>query len=270
MRGEADRYIAATLAPRGEQPALAALAAFAAEVARIPASVSEPALGDIRLQWWRDALAEGRAGRRSGHPVADALVASVERYGLAADLLEAVIDARELDLAGGMPQDAAGLVAYLDASESHVFLLALNVLGATGPEIEDLARQAGWAYGVARGLGRLPMLLHNGGVILPADALRAEGIDPARIAAKPVPQDVDEAVRQVQRRLEDEARERLSRVRKAWIDLDRRMRPALLPLAMVEPYLRAQSRRQILVEPAEISPLRRVASIGLAHLTGRL
>ena len=77
VRTEPDRYLAATLAARPVRPALAAIAAFASELARIPATVSEPTLGDIRLQWWRDTLAAGRASQRrvlSGHPIADALV----------------------------------------------------------------------------------------------------------------------------------------------------------------------------------------------------
>ena len=34
--------------------------------------VSEPGLGAIRLQWWRDAIERAASGEAIGHPVADA------------------------------------------------------------------------------------------------------------------------------------------------------------------------------------------------------
>ena len=48
MRGEPDRYLAATLAPPEARADLAAIAAFAAELGRIPATVSESMLGVSR------------------------------------------------------------------------------------------------------------------------------------------------------------------------------------------------------------------------------
>lgn len=270
MRGEPDRYIAATLAPRGMRPALAALAAFAAEVAHIPAMVSEAPLGAIRLQWWHDTLAEGREGRASGHPVADALIAAVNAHGLPADLVEAVIEAREFDLSGAMPEDEEELNGYLQSTEGNIFLLGLLTLGAKRGEVAELATLAGRAYGIARGLCRLPMLLHNGGVLLSGERLKAAGIEPLQLASQPVPRDVDDGVRRVADAMTKDALEALSRARAQARKLDRRHRVALLPLAMVEPYFRAQSFRRLLVEPIEIAPLRRVVRIGLAHLTGRL
>ena len=53
---ERDRYLAALLGPRPIRRDLIALAAFAGEVGRIPAFVTEPMMGRIRLQWWRERL----------------------------------------------------------------------------------------------------------------------------------------------------------------------------------------------------------------------
>jgi phytoene synthase len=270
MRAEPDRYLAATLAPSVARPALAALAAFSAEVARIPATVSDALLGEIRLQWWRDALAGGREGRLSGHPVADALISAVAQYGLPSGLVEAVIDARERDLSGEMPEDDRELADYLQATEGNLFLLGMCVLGAPVSDVEELAGLAGRAYGIARGLCRLPMLLHNGGVILPAERLQAAGVDPRQLASRPPAAEVEDAVRRVADAMAEDTLGALFRARTLARSLDKRVRPALLPLVMVEPYFRAQSNRQILVEPIEISPIRRVVRIGLAHLTGRL
>ena len=270
MLSEPDRYVAATLAPPADRAALAAVAAFAAELARIPAIVSEPMLGDIRLQWWRDALASGREGQRSGHPVADALSEAAQRYRLDPAVLGEMIDARELDLSGGMPHDDAQLSAYLRATEGHPFRLALVIAGARGDLIDELAGPAGEAYGLARGLGRLAVQVHNGGVILPAERIRRAGADPNGLAGQPLAADVELALRCVTADLEAKARAALADVRAKWRDLDRASRIALLPLAMVEPYFRAQSGRRSVLELRDVSPFERVVRIGLARLTGRV
>jgi len=269
MRGEPDRYLAATLAPVGVRSALAALAAFSAEVARIPATVSEPLLGEIRLQWWRDVLTEGRDGRLSGHPVADAMIAAGAHGRFSADLLEKMIDARAFDLSGAMPESDAELKSYLAATEGSAFLLAMCALGASRTDVEELAASAGYVYGVARGLCRLPMLLHNGGVILPALRLKDAGIDPARLTSGPGGAELDSALRRLAEAMIMDARSVLAEIRVRARGLARPHRAALLPLAMVEPYFRAQSSHRIRIEPADVSPVRRVVRIGLAHLTGR-
>lgn len=279
MRGEPDRYLAATLAPRPLQSALIAIAAFAADVGRIPASVSEPMLGDIRLQWWRDALRIDAGGAEqgemhdsqpSGHPVADAIVAATRRHQLDMRHLAGLIDARELDLSGGLPADDAGLLTYLDRTEGDAFRLALQVVGVGPDDAGGLATVAGRAYGLARALGRLPMLRHNGGLPLPADRLTRAGISPDALGGDPVAAEVAAAVEAVAEDLRGIARLALDEARAGMRRFPRQVRVALLPLAMVEPYLRAQSGGESLGSMVTVSPLTRIVRIGLAHVTGRV
>ena len=73
-----DRYLSAVFAPAARREALFALIAFNHEIARIPEVVSEPMLGRIRLQWWRevlDAVYAGEPTRRHevALPLADAI-----------------------------------------------------------------------------------------------------------------------------------------------------------------------------------------------------
>ena len=51
--GAPDRYISALLAPKSVRAELIALGAFSAEIEKIPLTVSEPHLGEVRIQWWR-------------------------------------------------------------------------------------------------------------------------------------------------------------------------------------------------------------------------
>ena len=51
-----DRFFATLFAPADMRPHIFALYAFSHEIARVRESVSEPMPGEVRLQWWRDAL----------------------------------------------------------------------------------------------------------------------------------------------------------------------------------------------------------------------
>jgi phytoene synthase len=271
MRGEPDRYLAATLAPRGVQADLAALAAFAAEISRVPATVSEPMLGSIRLQWWRDALGEaGSSGTRTGHPIADVVRAAVVRHGLPQPALEAMIDAREHDLSGGLVSDDQALWAYLEATEGTPFRLALAIIGIRSAEGDALATEAGRAYGLARALGRLPMLLHNGGLPLPADRLRAAGADPERLGDQPASDTTLRAAAAVAAELRPAALEAHAAARSRLRAMPRVARTVVLPLAMVGPYFQAQTPGARLDRMAPVSPLRRATRLAAAYLTGRL
>ena len=60
--------------------------------------VREPLAGEIRLQWWNDAIEGKAAGEVAANPVAAALLESVARYRLPAELLTGLIAARRFDL----------------------------------------------------------------------------------------------------------------------------------------------------------------------------
>ncbi|MFN3614649.1 MAG: squalene/phytoene synthase family protein, partial [Rubrimonas sp.] len=76
-RGDPDRFLAAMTAPPALRERLFALYAFNIEAARAT-QLSEPMLGHIRLQWWREVLdaAFGGAEPRR-HDVAQALTAAI-------------------------------------------------------------------------------------------------------------------------------------------------------------------------------------------------
>ena len=104
-------------APVGSREALFALIAFNHEVARIPEAVSEPMLGRIRLQWWREvveAVYAGAPARR--HEVAVPLADAIRACSLDRALLDRLLDARESDLEAEGPPDLAALERYAAAT----------------------------------------------------------------------------------------------------------------------------------------------------------
>ena len=72
--GDEDRWLSSRYAPKPERRALIALYAFAYELAKVRLVVTEPALGAIRFQWWREALEELERGETPrAHEVVGAL-----------------------------------------------------------------------------------------------------------------------------------------------------------------------------------------------------
>ncbi len=118
-----DRYLATLFAPAEHRDALYALYAFNVEIARVRELAREPMPGEIRLQWWREALSGEREGEAAAHPVAAALRETLARYGLAtrpARGLDRCAHLRSLRRADGdgdrsgnlRHQDAIGAVRY--------------------------------------------------------------------------------------------------------------------------------------------------------------
>ena len=143
-RHDRDRFLTALFAPADRRSDLLALFAFNYEVARTREVVSEPMLGRIRLQWWRDCLDQiyaGGATRR--HEIVEPLAMAIRERGLTRAHFDALLAARERDLDDDPPESLAALEAYAAQSSAPLVLLALEVLGESGAA----ARQAGEAVG---------------------------------------------------------------------------------------------------------------------------
>src|SRR5713101_9720914 len=82
-RHDRDRFQTVLFAPAARREALFALYAFNYEIARVRESVSEPMLGQIRLQWWREVVAAAYAGDPPRqHVVAEPLAAVIRDFAL--------------------------------------------------------------------------------------------------------------------------------------------------------------------------------------------
>ncbi|MFO1034781.1 MAG: squalene/phytoene synthase family protein [Hyphomicrobiales bacterium] len=68
-RQDKDLFLADLFLPEAAQPAAFALHAFACEISRITHLVSEPQIGEIRLQWWAETLEGLTNGQAQDHPI---------------------------------------------------------------------------------------------------------------------------------------------------------------------------------------------------------
>jgi phytoene synthase len=261
--GEPERYLAALLAPAAVRGDLLALAAFGAEMRQLPGAVREPMAGEIRLQWWRDVVG-GFAGRsRVGHPVADALAATVARHELPlAPLLDA-IEARAADLYDDAFPEPRAIDGYLRQTEAGLFALALQIVGATGAS-EECAALVAAAYGRARLLCALPAWLRRHRVPFADATLNAAGVDLEALQASPLGQPARTLLAEHAAAVQTA----YSAARRDVRGLSRAARVAILPLWTTPLLLDAITRRTQFRDPIEIDPTRRIGRIAWAHLTG--
>jgi phytoene synthase len=225
-----DRFLTALFAPAAAREPLFALYAFNYEVAKIRETVSEPMLGRIRLQWWRESIAQiygGEAPRH--HEVVQGLAQAIGARALTRAHLERLIDTREADLADAPPADLAALEAYAEASAAPLVHLALEALGVR----DEAAMAAGRAVGIASALAGLliatPFQARMRRTYLPADLLAARGIELHRTLyeLKPVP-----GLAEIAAIVAARARFHLDAARAERRDVPRAALPALLPAVL--------------------------------------
>jgi len=214
-----DRWLASLFAPAERRPHLHALYAFDREIALVPHRVNEALAGEMRLQWWRDALAGEARGDAGAHPVAAALLDTVARCELPPAPLNALIDARALDLYDDPLASLDTLEAHGRRTGSTIFDLAARILDRQAA-VAEVAGPAGVAAALT---AALQSAAHR----------QASSIPPADLRAG--------------------ARDALDQVRRNWHAVSPAARPAFLTLALIAPLL-ARSERN---KPVELSPWRR-------------
>ncbi|AXC50429.1 hypothetical protein DRW48_12715 [Paracoccus suum] len=167
-----DRLSALLTAPLKARPRLLSLYAVAAELARAPGASAEPALAEIRLQWWIDAL-ETLPTSAGLHPV---LAALAEAWGADGPALATLGEGQRIACEGHEFSAAAEALAWIDSTDGALAVLGAEQLGLP-PDAQAVVRAQGRALGVAR-------YLHLGGPRGLPEAGRAELLHAGRKAAR--------------------------------------------------------------------------------------
>ncbi len=233
-RQDADRYLTALFAPSDRREALFALYAFNLEVSRARESVSEPLMGLIRLQWWRDALDEIYLGRPRAHEVIRPLAAAIRAHGLEKVLFERLIATRERDLESELPADLAALVDYAEGSSATLVQLALQVLGEPGAAAREAGRAVGIAWALTGLLRAVPFHASRRRLYMPAALMAEAGLAP-NVLFEHGPSRV---LPRVVGAVAAEATVWLTRARELSPQVPRSCQPALLPATLAALYLK--------------------------------
>lgn len=142
-REDEDRWLSSRYAASDVRKRLVALYAFNLELARVRSVVSEPGLGAIRFQWWRDVMEEidGEKGVRA-HDVAQLIYAT----GLSTKTMRGLIDGHEAAFEAGdrslepealLMRAAAAQLATAHAWGEHIASLAPAYAATRRGETEE-------------------------------------------------------------------------------------------------------------------------------------
>jgi phytoene synthase len=159
--------------------------------------------------------------------------------------------------------DTVALDDYLGETAGALFRLASEVTLSRSEtresvSIEPAVRAAGIAYGLTGLMRALPVHAARGRLDVPADALLRHGTSPAQVLAG----EGGEGLTELLAELRERARGALKSARQHVAELPPAARPAFLPLALVDPYLRALQNVDPLREVADVNPLTRFWRLG--------
>lgn len=237
-RLDRERYLAALFAPQAARARLLALYAFNTEISRVRETVSEALIGQMRLQWWREAIAEFRTGKVRAHPVAQALAAAFAERAPRAELIERLLEAREFDLDDAPPPDTATLESYAAGTSAALHQAAVDLLGEASDAASHAARHVGIAWALLGHLRAVAFHARQRRVYLPVDRLAAQGVDiDALFEGRPGP-----GLAAVARDIAGRAVEHLDAARALRRDVPRGALPALLPAVLADAHHRRLAR----------------------------
>jgi 15-cis-phytoene synthase len=236
--GDKDRFLATLFAPQRHRRALYALYAFNLEVSRTRELAREPMPGELRLQWWREALTGPAQGE--GHPVAVALRDVAVRFRLPPQALADLIDARTFDVYNEPMPGMAELELYAARTSSTLIELAARILlDGEDAQMGGLAAHAGTAYALAGLLRALPVHAARGQIYLPSEVMSRHGAEPSDLLAGRETTELRAALAELRLR----ARGHLASARPLLAKAPVAALPALLPVAVARPALDRMERR---------------------------
>jgi phytoene synthase len=238
-RQDNERFLCALFAPPPRRESLFALYAFNLELAAIPGKVSEPLLGRMRFQWWREALDGAAGGAPVHHQVIAPLIRAINETGVDKSALHRLIDARAIELDETPTADLAALGAYAAGTAGLLAEMTLDILGVADAAAREAARHVGQAVAGVDILRAVPTHAARRHLYLPVESVKAAGLEAESVFGGRAPG----ALRRVVAEVADWAARHLNAARLNRGNIPPEALPALLPAVLVDMHLNRLRRR---------------------------
>ncbi len=237
-----DRYLTALFAPVSARQDVMTLYAANVEISKIRDAVSEPLIGQMKIEWWKNVIAAIYDGGDvpSGNPVVEELCRVIGARKLSRQNFDALLDARAEDMAEEGPQDVLALEVYAEGTSSRLIQLSLEVLGVRDAETMTAARHVGVAWALAGIIRAVLFHARANKLTLPNDLMQKydlSGQDPFRKKNTDKLASVVADIAQV-------ARQHLEKARSYNHKIDRRGLSPLLVGALADQYLKGCADRK--------------------------
>ena len=164
-------YYAFLFLPAERRAAITAFYAFCREIDDVVDEVSDPAVAQSKLAWWRREVAQAYGGQAQ-HPVMHALMPLAPTFGIEARHLLAVIDGCQMDLDQSRYLDYPSLQTYCHLVAGIVGEVSARIFGQTEDQTTAYAHTLGRALqltNIVRDVGEDAM---RGRIYLPINELQ--------------------------------------------------------------------------------------------------
>lgn len=262
------RYLSLLYAPKQRRAALAALYAFNIELAKIAAQVSDPRMGQIRLQWWCDILSSSTT-KTAASPLSLALTCTIEQYQLPRDHLIRACEAHVFDLYNEAMVTNQELENYCRHTTSTFIELACLILQSDQSSLSQptcATDHAGLAQALCALIRAMPFLKGKATNFLPQELLAILAIKRETLLEKESQHHQDLAAQAIIAL----ACEHYTSFLRTYAQIPKSCLSAYLPLAIVPAYLNkfAHAEHRIFAQRSVLSPLKRHWLIVKTALSG--
>ena len=253
-----DRYFATLLLDQKAREAVTALYAFNAQIAAVRERAREPAAGEIRLQWWADALTGPGHGAVRANPLADALLSVIEEYALPVPPLSRMISARRFDLYQDPMPDVATFEGYAGETVSALYQLGAMILNGGKPvETGDAAGHLGVAHALIGHLRAFGYNAAQGRIFLPWNVFAVCGVEEKDVLAGIGGERLTIALT----RLAEMAGEHLGKAEAAIAALPKELRAVFAPAAVLRMQLKRVDVEQPFLRHDDVADWRKIAAL---------
>lgn len=256
-----DRYLASLILPEKHRESIQALFAFNADIAAVPARVSEPAPGEIRLQWWHDTLEGAGHGEVRQNPIADEFLKVIDTYKLPVGPLLRLTAARRFDLYQDPMPDLETFEGYAGETSSVLYQYAAMIL-ADGEELEngDAAGHLGVAHALIGHMRAFGFNAANGHIFLPISVFSAHGVTDQNILMGKMTPQIGAGLKQ----LREIAQDHLQKADTAIRQIPKSQRIAFAHISLLRNELKNLNKMANSFSPPHNDPdWRKIASLGV-------
>ncbi|WP_455481170.1 phytoene/squalene synthase family protein [Bartonella sp. B12(2025)] len=226
-----DRYISVLFAPKKKRRALAALYAFNVEVARIRESVHDPLIGEMRLRWWYDSIANGEMQNSKNNPILSDLFTAMTLFNLPKIAFLRYCDAQISNLYHNPIATLHDLEFYCGETASIILQLSCHILDPdAAQDFTNVCEYGGIAQGLSGVLRLLSFMQSRYQYYLPADMLKAMGVDRKDLESNCVD---DKQKCHIVESMVALSRDHYTKFYEHSSALPRLLKPAFLPLAII-------------------------------------
>ena len=146
-KDEPERYFISLFAPKTVQASLWSIFAFNSELSRIKNSVTEPMIGRIRLQWWRESLEKLEENNGRGHYILEALQTLLAQKVIQLSELMSLLDAREIEFEETPNRSIKEILKYTESTDGLLTELSAKIISCRPDDIY-WAKKIGTSWGL--------------------------------------------------------------------------------------------------------------------------